>query len=125
MHRRFAGLAVAALIVPGAAAVAQIYAPESAARDFRLQWQVTRGPRGTAVDGYVENHARRVAEHVRLAIDALDASGNVLGTSTTWVAGEVPMDNRAYFRASVPDAPAYRVRVLSVDWIIDPGGGGM
>jgi hypothetical protein len=26
------------------------------------------------------------------------------------------MGNRAYFRASVPEAASYRVRVLSVDW---------
>ena len=125
MRRRFAALALAALVTFAPAALAQLHAPESLARDFRLEWQVTRGPKGTAVDGYVYNHAKRIAEHMRLAIDALDASGDVIGTSTVWVAGEVPMDNRAYFHASVPDAAAYRVRVLSVDWVIDPGGGGM
>ena len=42
--------------------------------------------------------------------------GQVAGSSAVWVLGTVPMGNRAYFRASVGEAPAYRVRVLSFDW---------
>ena len=41
---------------------------------------------------------------MRLQIERLDASGRVVGSSAVWVLGRVPMDGRAYFLASVPDA---------------------
>jgi hypothetical protein len=59
---------------------------------------------------------------MQLAIDRLDASGNVIGTSTTWVLGEVPPTNRAYFTTRVEPAASYRVRILSFDWIGRTGG---
>ena len=57
---------------------------------------------------------------MRLQIERLDASGTVVGSSAVWVLGGVPMDGRAYFLASVPEATSYRVHVLTFDW----GGGG-
>ena len=46
------------------------------------------------------------------------------GTSTVWVLGEVPKNNRAYFGASVGEAASYRVQVLSFDWACNGGSGG-
>ena len=76
------------------------------------------------VEGYVYNTGPLNAERMRLQIECLDASGRAFGSSTVWVLGLVPMDGRAYFRASVSDAASYRVQVLSFDWARSGGGGG-
>ena len=120
MRRRIVALTIVALLTGAAGSSAQIYAPQSLERYFRLEWEVTRGRKGPAIDGYVYNNGPRTAERMLLQIERLDASGRVVGSSTVWVLGRVPMDGRAYFSASVPDATSYRVQVLSFDW----GGGG-
>jgi hypothetical protein len=125
MRRRIAALTVAALLTGAAGSSAQIYAPESLERYFRLEWEVTRGKKGSAIEGYVYNKGPRPAERMRLQIERLDASGRVVGSSTVWVLGGVPMDGRAYFSSSVPDATSYRVQVLSFDWSGGGGAGGM
>jgi hypothetical protein len=124
MRRRIAALTVVALITSVTGASAQIYAPQSLERYFRLEWQVTHGKKGPAIEGYVYNTAMRGAERIRLQIDRLDDAGKVVGSSTVWVLGGVPMDSRAYFSASVPEAVSYRVQVLSFDWTCGGGAGG-
>lgn len=71
MRRGFLAVTIAVLLGGAGAASAQIYAPASLDRYFRLEWQATRGVKGPAIEG---------------------------------------------FRASVPEAASYRVRVLSFDW---------
>ncbi len=39
--------------------------------------------------------------------------------------GDVPMDARAFFSASVAEAASYRVHVVSYDWACQGGGSGM
>ena len=46
----------------------------------------------------------------------LDAAGNVVGSTTTWVLGGVPANNRTWFTTHVPAAAGYRVEILSFDW---------
>ena len=118
--------ATALLFTGGAPAAAQIYAPQTLERYFRLEWEVTRGRKGPAIEGYVYNNGPRSVEHMRLQIERLDTSGKVVGSSTVWVLGSIPMDGRAYFGVSVPDATSYRVQVLSFDWTRGGAvGGGM
>src|SRR5881392_798115 len=125
MWRRITALTVAALLTGAVGVSAQIYAPQSLERYFRLEWEVSHGKKGPAIEGYVYNKGPRPAERMRLQIERLDASGRVVGSSTVWVLGGVPMDGRAYFSASVPDATGYRVQVLSFDWSGGGGGSGM
>lgn len=125
MRRRITiALTLAALLAGAAPAGAQIYAPQTLERYFRLEWQVTRERKGPAIWGYVYNNGAQSAARMRLQIERLDASGAVVGSSTVWVLGDVPMGNRAYFRASVPEAASYRVQVLSFDWAGGGGGSG-
>ncbi len=124
MRRRITAFTVAALLTGAVGVSAQIYAPESLERYFRLEWEVTRGKKGPGIEGYVYNQALRTAERMRVQIERLDASGKVVGSSTVWVFGTVRADGRAYFSASVSEAASYRVRVLSFDWKSDGGGGG-
>src|SRR5262245_62030116 len=93
------------------------YTQESLDRYFRIQHQVEPSATQPVVSGYVYNmHPNVPADRIQLTIDALDASGKVVGTTSTWVLGGVPPGNRAYFSAHAVPAASYRVQVLFVDW---------
>ena len=105
------------------AGVAAVFSEQTLDQRFRIEYQVTSDQSTPVLDGYVYNvYSGLSAAHMQLAIDRLDASGNVIGTSTTWVLGEVPPTNRAYFTTRVEPAASYRVRILSFDWIGRTGG---
>ena len=126
MRRIVSALTLALVLTGWVAASAQIYAPESLERFFRLEWEVKRARNGPVIEGYVYNlNGAQNADHLRLQIHRLDNAGSVVGTSTVWVLGEVPKNNRAYFGAPVSESASYRVQVLSVDWACSGGGGGM
>ncbi len=109
-------LAATVAIAAGSAAAAN-YAQETLDRYFRLEYQVTQSATRPVVSGYVYNlNPGTPAERMQLTIEALDGSGNVVATSSTWVLGNVPPGNRAYFSAPVAPAASYRVQVLSFDW---------
>ena len=112
------GLMLAAAIAIGAgSAAAANYAQETLDRYFRLEYQVTTSSARPVVSGYVYNlHPGTPAERMQLSIESLDASGAVIGKSSTWVLGSVPPGNRAYFSASATPGASYRVQVLSFDW---------
>ena len=120
------GLTIALLLASAAPGRAQtIYAPETTDRYFQVEFDVTRNRKGPAVEGYVYNRGHQAAQRVRLQIERVDAAGGVVGSSTIWVLGDVPMDARAFFSASVAEAASYRVHVVSYDWACQGGGSGM
>src|SRR5204863_4859360 len=125
MRRGIAVLTAAALLLTSGAPAAQIYAPQTLERYFRLEWTVTRDRKGPAIEGYVYNMSRRLVERMRLQIERLDATGTVVGSSAVWVLGTVPIESHAYFHASVPAAASYRVQVLTFDCAAGGGGAGM
>ena len=112
------GLALAAvvMIATGTAAAAN-YTQETLDRYLRIEFQVEPRAAQSVVSGYVYNlHPGAPADRLQLAIDALDASGKVVGSSSTWILGGVPIGNRGYFSAPVVPAASYRVQVLFLDW---------
>jgi hypothetical protein len=115
-HTFIAAVILGILAAPGAA-WAQTFAPEALARDFRIDFQAHPDPKGTVIDGYVYNQARMSAGRMTLRIEQLDAAGNVVRSTVFWVFGEVRSGGRTYFRSRVPDAPSYRVRVESFEWV--------
>jgi hypothetical protein len=115
-------LAAVVSIAPGSAAAAANYTQETLDRYVRIEYQVEPSAAQPVVSGYVYNmHPNLPADRMQLAIDALDASGKVVGTSSTWILGGVPAGNRGYFSAPVVPAASYRVQVLFFDW--GKGGG--
>jgi len=116
---------LAPLLLASTGLAAPNYAPESLERYFRLDWQTAAGPRGTVLSGYVYNKYSLFADRMQLRIDQLDAAGKVVGSTTTWVLGGVPAENRTWFETRVPAASSYRVEVVSFDWLGRGGGGGM
>jgi hypothetical protein len=116
------GLA-AILLTASVSAAAVSYSQESLDQRFKIEFQVTPGQSRPELSGYVYGQYSGIsAEHMQLEIERLDANGQVIGRSTTWVLGEVPPGNRAYFTTRVEPAASYRVRVLSFDWIGRTGG---
>ena len=109
-------IAVVAWIGAGSAA-ASPYAQETLDRYFRIEYDVGAKGGRSVISGYVYNlNPGTPAERMQLSIETLDASGTVIGTSSTWVLGTVPPGNRAYFSASATPGASYRVQVLSFDW---------
>ena len=77
------------------------------------------------ISGYVYNTWDKWATDVRLLAEALDASGEVVGSTSVSVYGKVPPGNRSYFDAPLTAPGAtYRVTVQSADWRTFGAGGG-
>lgn len=91
------------------------YATATLDHSFRLEWDAKREPTATLVSGYVYNNTDRFAARMRLAIAGVDGD-RVVGASTTWIPSGVPATYRGYFEAWVPNAPGYRVVILSFTW---------
>jgi hypothetical protein len=75
------------------------------------------------VRGFDDRRERSGCSRSPDALEGLDASGRVVGTTTTWVLGGVPPNNRAWFQTPVSPAATYRVEILSFDWVGRGGGG--
>jgi hypothetical protein len=120
MKAAFLGLGTAITLLAGAAPMtgparaAELYAPETLDRYFKLEWSRAGGN----VNGYVYNAGNRRAAHMILLVEGLDGSGKTVNKTTTWVR-DVPPNNRAFFEVAVPTAAAYRVSVQSFDWVED------
>ena len=110
-------VALGSLTADAGSVFAAIYAQETLDQYFRIEYDVSPASARTTLSGYVYN--QRVgyrAEQMLLSIERLDASGNVIETSTTWVLGGVPPGSRAFFSARVEPAASYRIQVLSFEW---------
>jgi hypothetical protein len=98
-----------------------------AEQDLRLQWAAGEDRRGRpVVTGYIYNQrAGSYATSVRLLVEALDTSGQVVGSTTGFVFGDVPPSDRSYFEVKAPaKAASYRVTVQTLSWRTYGAGGG-
>src|SRR5262249_7535193 len=110
MRRIGAALGLVAILLTASASAAAVYSQETLDQRSRIGSEVPPGRSGWVVTGYVYGQYSGLwATHMQLAIERLDATGQVIGPSTTWVLGEVPPNNRAYFTARVEPAASYRV----------------
>jgi len=127
--RRFApGTAVLALLIflGASVATAQVQT-RSVDGDLRVEATGSEDRRGRpVVSGYVYNQrAGSYAVSVRLLVEALDGSGQVLGSTIGYVLGDVPPSNRSYFEIKAPaKAASYRVTIASFTWRAYGAGGG-
>ena len=115
-----AGLVLAAW---AGAAAAESYAVYGGEQYFKLEWEAGQRKGRPNVRGYLLNDYGFPAASVRLRVESLDGGGQVTGTTIGYVAGQVTPGMRAYFEVPVPAAPAYRVSVLSWEWLQFGGGG--
>src|SRR5215813_14912526 len=119
----FLALVLAAVVsIAAGNAVAANYTQETLDRYLRIDYEVEPSAAQPIVSGYVYNmHPGLPADRMQLAIEALHASGKVVGSTSTWILGGVPVGSRSYFSAPVLPAASYRVQVLFLDW--GKGGG--
>ena len=130
-HRLSIAVAFTVLtMLPAAGTAAKIIEPHMPGweRFFRIEWEPGEWRGRPVVQGYLYNTSPKTIGSVQLLVDALDASGGILGQKVSWVPGSVmaPFDRR-YFVADVPlvqiapQQPAsYRVRVYSYSEILGP-----
>ena len=88
-----------------------------AGADFRAEAETDKlSRRGPAVSGWLYNDKTVAVSNVRLQVDVLDASGEVVASAEGWIYGNVPGRGRAYFFVVVPRlGGSYRVTVLRFD----------
>lgn len=85
---------------------------------FKLDWAPATRHGTTRIEGRILNEGIFSAARIRLLVDALDGSGNVVGQRLVWLLSpELTPGTRGYFDLPIP-APAvsYRVSVYSFDW---------
>ena len=108
------------LLTAGLAQAQNVGGPED--RFFRVQFEAAEGRGGVRVTGYVYNRHIYSAVNVRLRLQALDASGQVVGERFAYVLGDVPAEGRAFFAVPVQAQGAtYRVSVHSFEFIARSG----
>jgi hypothetical protein len=116
-------LATFAVLTSPSIARAQNYLTYGADQYFRVSWEAGRTRGGTpTVSGYIYNTYGALAANVRVMVEVLDASGQVLERRFHLLAGTIPNDGREYFEFKVPAAAGYRVTVASWDFL--RGGAG-
>jgi hypothetical protein len=77
------------------------------------------------LNGYVYNTWDKWATDVRLLVEALDASGQVVGSMPVSMYGKVPPGGRSYWGVPLTvSGSTYRVTVQSADWRTYGAGGG-
>src|SRR2546427_13302882 len=106
MRRILVSVAVAALLLGGGRARAEIYAAESLNRYFTIEWQGARSAKGPVIEGYVHNKQDIPVVRMVLAIERGDGAGQVVGSSTAWGV-RVPPGDRAFFPAETTAAGRY------------------
>jgi hypothetical protein len=118
------GLTAAVVLLGARPSAAQLFPAPGADRFFRVEWEVKFNPaRGAVISGYVYNSNGVAANNVRLLIEAVDESGEVVATTLGYVLGQIPSNDRRYFQEAVPrTVSTYRVRVVLYEWV-DRGGG--
>jgi hypothetical protein len=106
----------ATLSLSGSAAA--LSATSSIDSRIRLDWEAGTRPGGRAViQGWAYNDYGRAARDVRLVVETLDASGNVIARDSGFVRGTVQFNDRTYFEVPLKTTGAsYRVSVVGFDW---------
>ena len=114
-----------ALGLPPSAGWAQGFGSAAPERYFRVEAEGGQGRGGRPViRGYVYNDNPQAAGRVQLAVESIDAAGQVTHRSILPLDGVVPAFNRLYFDIRVPAAGAtYRASVYYYEWLKGGGSG--
>jgi hypothetical protein len=87
-------------------------------RFFIITSETVQRGAGARVAGYVGNEAGFKATRVRILIDGLDASGQIVDQTIWWIGSPGPgPGGRVYYDAPAPAGTSHRVSVFSYDWV--------
>jgi len=85
---------------------------------FKVEWEAGERKGRPVVQGYIKNDWGMTAANVRLLVDGLDPSGQVVSQTVGWLGTQLTPGMRAYFEVPVNEpAPAYRVSVFAFDFV--------
>jgi len=123
--RTMAALVALAMGLTVSTSWAQGFGSSEPDRFFRVEAEGGQSRRGhPVVRGYVYNNNGQAAGRVQLAVESLDAAGQVINRSILPLDGIVPAFNRLYYDIRVPTAGAsYRVSVYYYEWFKGGGSG--
>jgi len=123
IHSMRVALAALVLILPvgvfySALPAFALSATSSADARLRLDWEPGTAHAGRPViRGWVYNDYGRSAKDVRLLVETLDPSGNVIARDIGFVRGTVAFNDRTYFEVPLKRIGAsYRVSIVGFDW---------
>lgn len=119
MMRRALALFVLTSILIAAAVQAAEIRPHMAGWEqiFALEYGPGQYKGKPAIEGTVTNISPYDLANVRILVDTLDASGQIMSQQVAWLPGEMRGGGRLHFSVPTPPAPAYRVRVFTYDRI--------
>ena len=87
-------------------------------RYFTVGWETFERRGRPHLSGYVVSQYGAPAMRIKLLVESLDSSGQVVAQKVEWLGGEVAPFSRGYFEVPVPEpAPSYRVRVFAFDFL--------
>ena len=85
---------------------------------FKVEWEAGERKGRPVVQGYIKNDWGMTAANVRLLVDGLDPSGQVVSQTVGWLGTQLTPGTRAYFEVPVKQpTPAYRVSVFAFDFV--------
>ncbi len=118
------GITIAAIVLialsAGSLSAAQPLRPLIAGWEqyFKLDWQLAEQRGKPVVQGRIYNNWGTTALNVRLLVDELDATGNIVGQDLSWLGFQLTPGTTAPFQVRVKHpAAAYRVSVFAFDWL--------
>jgi hypothetical protein len=89
---------------------------------FKLSWESGMVKGRPAVWGHILNDWGLPAKDIRLLVEALGPSGEIIGQDVAWLGTSLTPGMRAYFEVPVSQpAPTYRVSVFAFDWVLTDG----
>jgi len=80
-----------------------------------IDHQVTPRGDGAVVWGYLQTGSPYTFHRIRVLVDALDPTGQIVAQQVSWVPGTLGWGSRLYFEVPMPPAASYRVQVFSWD----------
>lgn len=124
MKRRIAAMAILlGLMLPIAGAQAALEPLTPGWQDiFRMQWEPSTWRGRPRVAGFLTNTSPYTLSRIKLLVESLDGSGELVGQRVDGVQGALAPFTGTYFSvAAPPPSTRYRVRVFSFDRIELPG----
>jgi hypothetical protein len=80
-----------------------------------IDFQVAPRGSGSVVWGYLQTGSPYAFHRIRVLVDGLDASNQIVAQQIAWVPGTLAWPSRLYFEVPMPTAESYRVSVFSWD----------